>query len=101
MQTRHRVPTVFTLYMVDVFCCALGCIILLWLVNAREARRRGAAYGETAKQLADVRVRLASADGELTALRAGRLLVELDRDRVEQQLKAMGQERDRLAQTAS
>jgi predicted nucleic acid-binding Zn-ribbon protein len=37
MRTRHRIPTVFSLYMVDVFCCALGCVILLWLLNLRAA----------------------------------------------------------------
>ncbi len=37
MRIRHRIPTVFSLYMVDVFCCALGCVILLWLLNLRAA----------------------------------------------------------------
>jgi von Willebrand factor type A domain len=31
---------VFTLSMLDVFCCALGCVTLLWLVNQREAMLR-------------------------------------------------------------
>ncbi|MBV9124010.1 MAG: VWA domain-containing protein, partial [Planctomycetes bacterium] len=38
MTTRHRVPTVFTLYMVDVLCCALGCVILLWFLKLHEAK---------------------------------------------------------------
>jgi len=37
MRVRHRIPTVFSLYMVDVFCCALGCVILLWMLNLRAA----------------------------------------------------------------
>src|SRR5438445_6615904 len=37
MRVRHRIPTIFSLYMVDVFCCALGCVILLWLLNLRNA----------------------------------------------------------------
>jgi hypothetical protein len=37
MRIRHRIPTVFSLYMVDVFCCALGCVILLWMLNLRAA----------------------------------------------------------------
>src|SRR5438270_815736 len=57
MQSRHRVPAVFTLYMVDVFCCALGCVILLWLASARDARRKAAAHDEAARQLADTRAR--------------------------------------------
>lgn len=40
MRVRHRVPQVFTLSMLDVFCCALGCVILLWLINQREAMMR-------------------------------------------------------------
>src|ERR1700676_5072083 len=38
MTTRHRIPTIFNLSMVDVLCCALGCVILLWLINLREAK---------------------------------------------------------------
>jgi len=30
---RHRVPTIFNIYMLDVICCALGCVILLWQVS--------------------------------------------------------------------
>lgn len=40
MRMRHRVPMVFTLSMLDLFCCALGCVTLLWLVNQREAMMR-------------------------------------------------------------
>src|SRR5262245_38689034 len=36
MRVRHRVPSIFSLSMVDVLCCALGCIILLWLLNAKQ-----------------------------------------------------------------
>jgi hypothetical protein len=64
MQTRHRIPTIFNLSMVDVLCCALGCVILLWLVNFREAKRRAAAAGETSTLLADTRSRLEAASLE-------------------------------------
>src|SRR5215475_2298069 len=37
MRVRHRIPSIFNLSMVDVLCCALGCVILLWLINLREA----------------------------------------------------------------
>jgi hypothetical protein len=72
MRTRHRIPTIFNLSMVDVLCCALGCVILLWLVNFREAKRRAAAAGETnsllaetRSQLDEVRSRLGAADSRL------------------------------------
>ena len=38
MRVRHRVPSVFSLSMVDVFCCALGSIILLWLIGQYQAK---------------------------------------------------------------
>jgi hypothetical protein len=38
MRVRHRIPSIFNLSMVDVLCCALGCVILLWLLNLRAAK---------------------------------------------------------------
>jgi hypothetical protein len=37
MLMRHKVPTVFNIYMLDIICCALGCVILLWQVAHQEA----------------------------------------------------------------
>lgn len=37
MRTRHKIPNVFSLSMMDVLCCALGCVILLWLLGAKQA----------------------------------------------------------------
>jgi hypothetical protein len=37
MRIRHKVPSIFSLSMVDMLCCALGCIILVWLLNAKQA----------------------------------------------------------------
>ncbi len=47
MKTRHRTPAIFSGYMVDVLCCALGCVILLWLINQRYAQQRADAAGAT------------------------------------------------------
>ncbi|HYT90583.1 MAG TPA: VWA domain-containing protein [Gemmataceae bacterium] len=87
MQTRHRVPTIFTLYMVDVFCCALGCVILLWLANARDARRKGTAHAQAARQLSETRLRLASTEGELTNVRAANLAAQKQYEDVRRDLK--------------
>jgi septal ring factor EnvC (AmiA/AmiB activator) len=83
MQTRHRIPTIFNLSLVDVLCCALGCVILLWLLNFREARRRAQAAGETAQQLKATRGQLALARQELDTLqkRHGNVLALLSRTR--------------------
>jgi hypothetical protein len=51
MQTRHRIPQVFNLSMVDVLCCALGSIILLWLLNSRDAKDRAREAGSTKAML--------------------------------------------------
>lgn len=37
MRVRHKVPAIFSLSMVDMLCCALGCVILVWLLNAKQA----------------------------------------------------------------
>ncbi len=58
MRVRHRIPSIFNLSMVDVLCCALGCVLLLWLLNLRDARERADAAGETNMQLAATQARL-------------------------------------------
>lgn len=68
MNTRHRVPTIFNLSMVDVLCCALGCVILLWLVNFHEAKNRAKAAAQTQEQLDEKNKLLAATSLRLTAL---------------------------------
>jgi hypothetical protein len=51
MKIHHRIPSIFNLSMVDVLCCALGCVIMLWLLNLRVARDRSLQASETALQL--------------------------------------------------
>ncbi|MFL5340530.1 MAG: VWA domain-containing protein [Gemmataceae bacterium] len=72
MRTRHKIPTLFTLSMMDVFCCCLGCVILLWLWNERVAKQKAKTIGETRVQLdaaredlAALRERLQSLESEL------------------------------------
>ena len=54
MRVHHRIPSIFTLSMVDVLCCALGCVILLWLLNLREAKEHEDTAGENARRGAEV-----------------------------------------------
>src|SRR5260370_34964913 len=70
MQTRHRIPTIFNLSMVDVLCCALGCVILLWLLNLREAKHRAVLAGTTNERLAATQKELKAAQEEITPLRS-------------------------------
>ncbi len=69
MRTRHRIPTIFNLSMVDVLCCALGCVILLWLLNLREAKRQTDEAGKAEQHLAATRNELTEAKDELSAAR--------------------------------
>jgi hypothetical protein len=78
MRTRHRMPMIFSLSMMDVFCCTLGCVILLWLVNQREAMQRARAASEATGQLTATRASLAAADRERDDL--GRQLAGLRAD---------------------
>jgi hypothetical protein len=47
MRAHHRIPTVFNIYMLDVICCALGCVILLWQVAHQEAEQQTARAAES------------------------------------------------------
>jgi predicted nucleic acid-binding Zn-ribbon protein len=77
MKPRHRTPSIFTLSMVDVLCCALGCVILLWLMNLREAKNKAALAGRSDEEIVnlrlegdDLRRELDEAKGELGVLRS-------------------------------
>jgi hypothetical protein len=77
MMNRHRVPTVFSIYMLDVICCALGCVILLWQVKHNEAEEQteaarlaeaAAMQAQASYEKADNQVH--SATAEIDALRS-------------------------------
>lgn len=92
MPTRHKVPIVFTLYMVDVLCCALGCVILLWFLKIHEAKqksqeaaKREQAAAETGAILAKTKTTLEETQGRLYAAQG--LAESLEKDRDETQLR--------------
>src|SRR5271156_2494425 len=62
MQIRHRTPTIFSIYMVDVLCCALGCVVLMWQYNLNEAEEEANAKQEALKNLAQSNVSLESTE---------------------------------------
>src|SRR5947208_787130 len=96
MRTRHRVPTIFNLSMVDVLCCALGCVILLWLLNQRDARDQAGAAEQTGQQLDQNQLSLDSAERELRAVRQSLAASQQQ----ERQLAAQGQQADQAARVA-
>jgi hypothetical protein len=52
VNVRHRIPSIFNLSMVDVLCCALGCVILLWLFYLRLAKQHQDAAEEQHRETA-------------------------------------------------
>jgi hypothetical protein len=92
MRTRHRIPSVFNLSMVDVLCCALGCVILLWLLNLREARLKAAQAGRSDETVATLRQSLAAAEAE--ARSAADLLKKTQADRDAELARAARLEKD-------
>ncbi len=94
MRTRHRTPTLFSLSMVDVFCCALGCVILLWLLNLREARERAEQAGQTDLQLASARQERDRLRAELEQARDELRGAEEDRRSLAARVKQAQEERD-------
>jgi len=80
MRVRHKTPSIFSLSMVDVMCCALGCVILLWLINSRNARATLEASEQTEKKLTGEKQRTETAlhDAEDKNAEAARRLLELN-----------------------
>jgi hypothetical protein len=104
MRVHHRIPTIFNLSMVDMLCCALGCVIMLWLLNMRDARERSVAVNATSGRLQVVQAALDEAGGKLKSLADER---DAAKDRVDllqreghslvRDLAQAQQEADRLA----
>jgi hypothetical protein len=93
MRVHHRIPSIFNLSMVDVLCCALGCVILLWLLNLRDAKEHEDEARASADKNAELLELAASdkktADSKLTALRQELSEVTKDRDRIQAQVSAL------------
>lgn len=116
MKTRHQPPSLVSMWMLDVFCCALGCVTLLWLLSTRQANdeavRNRAAVELLTKTMSDLEAtRTAAADAErrLTAdiaeLNAKLAAVVIDRDATKSQLTAadaqLNQTRTQLSQATA
>jgi len=100
MKMRHRIPAIFNLSIVDVLCCALGCVILLWLVNLREAKRRAKAAGDVGAQLTDTRGALDIATGQLASVSEALAASKMGERQVLWQLEHMRGDRDRAEKAA-
>ncbi|MBN9121531.1 MAG: VWA domain-containing protein [Planctomycetes bacterium] len=83
MRVRHKPPTLVSMWMLDVFCCALGCVTLLFLLNSRMA-------GDAVQASRAAQLDLATADQRLAAS-----ITALETTRLK--LNAEEEERGRLA----
>ena len=81
MRTRHKPPSLVSLWMLDVFCCALGCVTLLWLLSTREAKTQAA-------RNADAVTLLAKTEGDLKARQAELIATKADLDQTRRKLNA-------------
>jgi hypothetical protein len=69
MRIRHKQPTLVSMWMLDVFCCALGCVTLLFLLNSRMASDEALANRTALIDLQTIREKLAAAISSLDATR--------------------------------
>ncbi len=99
MRVRHKPPTLVSMWMLDVFCCALGCMILLWVLeslsSAEQTKKAKSALVDlaaTRSDLADTRKNLADTAAKLNALvedlRGQLAAVTADRDATTDRLLA-------------
>lgn len=86
MRVHHRVPSIFNLSMVDVLCCALGCVILLWLVNLREAKHHEESAEDEHRRITN----------ELASIRADRDNTLSLKTQLESRLESLQEEKNDL-----
>ena len=70
MVNRHRIPTIFSIYMVDVLCCALGCVVLMWQVERQDAEQMTSEASTSLEQLGKARQTIVALSGELESLKS-------------------------------
>src|ERR1051325_625245 len=78
MRPRHRMPTIFTISMVDMLCCSLGCVILLWLLKADTFEKIDAKNKEDLARLEATSQQLAAKERDL--LESQKKAAESDKD---------------------
>jgi uncharacterized phage infection (PIP) family protein YhgE len=70
MRHRPKPPSLVSMWMLDVFCCALGCVTLLWLLNTREAGEQARKAGSALEILQQTESELKARQTELIATKA-------------------------------
>lgn len=94
LRTRPK-PTLVSMWMLDVFCCALGCVTLLWLVSNRDAAQEAQRNKAAITELAATRSTLLATTQELESTRRS---LNAQIDNLKAKLLATTSERDTTAQ---
>ena len=94
MRPRRTPPALVSMWMLDVFCCALGCVTLLWLLNTREAKQEATRASAALTDLASTRDNLAAAKADAEATRR---TLNAQLDDLRGRLVATASERDETA----
>jgi predicted nucleic acid-binding Zn-ribbon protein len=93
MRIHHKQPTLVSMWMLDVFCCALGCVSLLFLLNSRMAGDEAQKNKAAVLDLDAARQKLQATLGELEHLK---LKLDSDTKQYTAQLAALRNEKDEL-----
>ncbi|MCS6865705.1 MAG: VWA domain-containing protein [Gemmataceae bacterium] len=87
--------------MLDVFCCALGCVSLLFLINSRMASDAVEAQNTLNQQLAATEWQLTDALGQLHDTQSRLTTIERQRSRLAAQVTALEERRHQLMAQAT
>lgn len=94
---RHQPPTLVSMWMLDVFCCALGCVTLLWLLKTREAGQISDEASQATALVAETRGKLEDSERESALRLANATKLAADIEALNRQLALMRSDRDEKA----
>src|SRR5262245_21559458 len=94
---RNQPPSLVSMWMLDVFCCALGCVTLLWLLKTREAGEISDEATQAAALVDDLRGKLEESEKVSDTRLANAEKLATDVDALNKRLALMRQERDENA----
>src|SRR5260221_1576638 len=94
MANRSRIPIVFSIYMLDVICCALGCVILLWQIQLQEAEEQTAAAKQALESWKRASSEVDFVTAEIAALRAELLASKQKNELLSIDIERTANERD-------
>src|SRR5262245_27479685 len=78
MRPRHKTPQTFSLWMVDVLCCSLGSVIILWLYYSEQTTSKSELVLRLETELNTVREQLLAGKTKVSDLDR-RLLTEVEK----------------------